>query len=156
MLTKDGLKVIEFNCRLGDPENQVIMPRLKSDLVEVMLSVVDGSLKERSLEWADDASVGVVLASGGYPGEHQVSLPIEGLDKIDPDIVVFHAGTRIIHNEGTGRASVVTDGGRVLTVVAIAPNLDIARDKVYDNVSRISFKNAHYRRDIAAYIKRQT
>ncbi len=149
MLTKDGPKVLEFNCRLGDPECQVILPRLKSDLVEVMLSVLDCSLRDSALEWAGDACVGVVMASGGYPGEHRMGYPIEGLDKIDEDVMVFHGGAKLQFDEATGKTGVVTDGGRVLTIAAIGTNLAEAREKAYENVCRIGFTDAHYRKDIA-------
>lgn len=143
MLTSEGPKVLEFNCRLGDPETQVILPLLKTDLMEIIQAVLDGCLGEVKIEWLDDACVGVVMASGGYPGSYKTGFPIEGLDGLDKDILVFHAGTR---KEG-GR--VVTSGGRVLTVVARGKTLEEARARVYANIGRINFEGCFYRKDIA-------
>ena len=144
MITAAGPRVVEFNCRFGDPEAQVLMPRLAADLLEICDAVVRGRLAEAEVRWTDGAAVGVVLASGGYPGSYQTSYPISGLDTIDPDVHVFHAGTRL-RDDG----AVVTAGGRVLTVVATGPTLAAARERVYDNVRRIHFEGCHYRRDIA-------
>ncbi len=146
MITDKGPKVIEFNARLGDPETQVVLPRLKTDLLDIMLGVVNDSLEEVNIEWNDNACVGVVMASGGYPGSYKKGLPISGLDNLDEDKIVFHAGTKL-DTEG----NTVTSGGRVLTVVAIAENIAQARQKVYNNISRISFEGCYYRRDIALY-----
>jgi phosphoribosylamine--glycine ligase len=145
MAAGEGPMVIEFNCRLGDPEAQVLLPRLQTDLLDVLWAVVNNRLAEVDLRWSDDACVGVVLASGGYPGAHEAGLPIEGLADLDPDVQVFHAGTR----RADGGA-LVTAGGRVLTVAASAPTLEAARAKAYRNVERIRFPGMHYRRDIAA------
>lgn len=144
IVTEEGPKVLEFNCRFGDPETQVIVPRLKTDLVEVILAVLAGRLADVELEWDDGTCVGVVLASGGYPSEYAVGYPIERLDALDEDVVVFHAGTRL--DEGR----VVTAGGRVLTVVAQGKTMAEARAKAYGNVPRIRFQGRHYRTDIAA------
>ena len=143
MVTSEGAKVLEFNARFGDPENQIMIPRLKTDLVDIMLAVINGSLDRIKIEWTDEACVGVVMASAGYPGSYKTGFPITGLDKLDEDILVFHAGTTI-------REGIVTDGGRVLTVVAKGKTLEEARDKVYTNLPRIHFEGCHYRRDIAA------
>ena len=144
MLTAEGPKVLEFNARFGDPETQVQLPLLKSDLVDIMLAVIDGNLANTSVEWSDGACVGVVLAAGGYPGSYETGHPITGLDKVDPDVAVFHAGTRV------NGSSVVTAGGRVLTVVATAGSVAEAREQVYRHVPTIRFDGCHYRRDIAA------
>jgi phosphoribosylamine--glycine ligase len=137
-------KVIEFNARLGDPETQVVLPRLKTDLLDIMLAVVDNRLDKIEIEWRDDACVGVVMASGGYPGSYQTGFPISGLDDVDKDILIFHAGTK------PGLAGqVLTSGGRILTVVAMGKNLAEAREKVYQNINRIHFEGAYYRKDIA-------
>lgn len=144
-ITDDGPRVIEFNCRMGDPETQVLLPRLESDLLEVCLAVANGKLAECDLRWSTNAAVGVVIASGGYPDDYKTGYQIFGLDSVDDDVLVFHAGTRL---DDEGHA--VTSGGRVLTVVALAPSLTEARAKVYRNVQRIHFTNAYYRRDIAA------
>ena len=146
MITDEGPKVMEFNARFGDPETQVILPRLKSDLFEIMLAVTDNNLKSIEMEWHEDACVGVVMASGGYPGSFKKELPISGLNDVDNDIMVFHAGTKI---DSSGK--IVTDGGRVLSVVALGKNLAEARQKVYNNISRIHFEGCHYRRDIALF-----
>ena len=143
MITDAGPRVVEYNCRFGDPETQALMPRLHSDLLEIMLAAVHGRLADADIRWQDNAVVGVVLASGGYPGSYQTGLPIEGLDTLDEDVRVFHAGTR----PADGR--VVTAGGRVLTVVASGATLAEARARVYDNVPRIRFAGVHYRTDIA-------
>jgi phosphoribosylamine--glycine ligase len=142
MVTADGPKVMEFNCRFGDPETQAMLPRLETDLVDIMLAVIDGNLKNIKIHWRDDACVGVILASGGYPGKYATGLPITGLDTVDDDVMVFHAGTK--SNDGR----ICTDGGRVLTVTALGRNIAEARDKVYRNISRITFNGCHYRRDI--------
>ena len=146
MITDEGPKVMEFNARFGDPETQVILPRLKSDLLEIMLAVTDNKLTTIEMDWHDDACVGVVMASGGYPGSFKKGLTISGLDDVDNDIMVFHAGTKI---DSSGK--IVTDGGRVLTVVALGKNLAEARQKVYNNISRIHFEGCHYRQDIALF-----
>jgi len=145
MVTPDGPKVLEFNCRLGDPEAQVLLPRLKTDLLEVCLAVVNNRLHELAIEWSEQACVGVVLASGGYPEEYATGLPVSGLGQLEPDVLVFHAGTALAED-----GSVVTSGGRVLTVAALGENLTEARAKAYRNVQRIHFSRCHYRRDIAA------
>ena len=145
MATQYGPKVLEFNARFGDPETQVMLPLLKTDLVDIMLAVVNGSLKQTKVKWSQDACVGVVMASGGYPGSYQTGFPISGLDTLDRDILVFQAGARL--EPATGK--IVTSGGRVLTVVATGKTLTEAREKVYSNITRISFEGCHYRKDIA-------
>ncbi len=144
MVTSRGPKVMEFNCRFGDPETQAMLPRLETDLVDIMLAVTEGRLSKIDIKWSDDACVGVIMASGGYPGKYETGLPITGLGSVGPDIMVFHAGTRF------SNGVICTDGGRVLTVTALGRNIAEARDKVYRNISRISFKDCHYRRDIGA------
>lgn len=144
MVTEEGPKVLEFNARFGDPENQVMLPRLESDLVDIMLAVIQGRLDETKVRWSDKACVGVVLASAGYPGGYETGFPIEGLDRVDKEILVFHAGTKVRERR------VITDGGRVLTVAATGRTIAEAREKVYSNISRIRFDGCHYRKDIAA------
>jgi len=144
MLTEEGPKALEFNARFGDPESQVMLPLLKSDLVEIMLAVLDERLDKTQIEWRDEACVGVVMASGGYPGSYKTGFPIKGLDKVDDDILVFHAGTR--ESEGI----IYTDGGRVLTVTATGGTINEACDRVYNNIRRIHFEGCHYRHDIGA------
>lgn len=143
MITDAGPRVVEYNCRFGDPETQALMLRLESDLLGIMLAVVEGRLAETEVRWKDNAVVGVVVASGGYPGAYQTGMPIDGLDALDDDVQVFHAGTR---REGN---RIVTAGGRVLTVVAEGSTLAEARERVYDNVARLRFPGMHYRTDIA-------
>ncbi len=145
MITNDGPKVLEFNARFGDPEAQVTLPRLKTDLVDIILAVVNRNLDQINVEWSEDACVGVVMASAGYPGSYRTGFPIAGLDSLDKDILVFHAGTKI----GPEPGQVLTDGGRVLTVVAMGETIAQAREKVYANIPRIHFEGCHYRKDIA-------
>jgi phosphoribosylamine--glycine ligase len=146
MVTAEGVKILEFNCRFGDPETQVFLPRLKSDLLEVMEAVIDGRLDQTKLEWSSEAAVCVVMASGGYPGEYAKGKVITGLEEVEgiQGAVVFHAGTKRVD----GR--VVTSGGRVLGVTALGADVRAARDAAYAAVERIHFEGAHYRRDIAA------
>ncbi len=146
MITAEGPMTIEFNCRLGDPETQVILPRLETDLAEIALAVIERRLDKQNIEWSKKACVGIVMASEGYPGHYQTGYPITGLGDVDKESMVFHAGTKL---DASGR--VVTSGGRVLTVVAMGDNLAQARQKVYNNISRISFEGAHYRKDIALF-----
>jgi len=145
MLTDEGLKVLEFNARFGDPEAQVTLPLLKTDLADIILAVINGNLEQINVECSGDACVGVVVASGGYPGSYQTGYPVKGLDELDRGITVFHAGTKMDSDTG----QVVTSGGRVLTVVAMGKTLAQAREKVYENIPRIHFEGCHYRKDIA-------
>ena len=144
MLTAEGPKVLEFNARFGDPETQVQLPLLKSDLVDIMMSVIDGTLSRTRVEWDSGACVGVVMASGGYPGSYKQGLPVSGLERVDPNIVLFHAGTKM---DG---GKIYTAGGRVLTVASTGKTIAEARERVYLNLPRVSFENCHYRKDIAA------
>ena len=144
MITKNGPKVLEFNARFGDPETQVTLPRLKTDLVDIMLAVVNNKLDQINVEWSDDACVGVVMSSAGYPGSYKTGFPITGLDELDDEILVFHAGTKVGSN-----GEVLTNGGRVLTVVATGKTISEAREKVYSNLPRIHFEGCYYRKDIA-------
>ncbi len=144
MVDGDSIRVLEFNARFGDPETQVILPRLDSDLLEVLLSCHDGALEPSSLHWKVGCSVGVVVASGGYPGHYEKGRVIGGLHDVDPAVAVFHAGTRL---DDAGR--VVTDGGRVLNVVATGLTMADARERAYDGVARLHFDGMMYRTDIA-------
>ena len=143
MIENGEPKVIEFNCRMGDPETQVILPRLESDLLDIIEGVVAGKLDGITPEWKQEACVGVVMASRGYPGQYQTGKPITGLDRIPPEAVVFHSGTRL---EG-GLA--VTAGGRVLTVTALGPDLESARRRAYSALRHINFEGSVFRNDIA-------
>jgi phosphoribosylamine--glycine ligase len=145
MITNNGPKVLEFNARFGDPEAQVTLPRLKTDLVDIILAVINNNLDQINIEWSEEACVGVVMASAGYPGSYKTGFPISGLDELDKDILVFHAGTKV----GTAPRQVLTNGGRVLTIAATGKTLAEAREKVYNNISRIHFEGCHYRKDIA-------
>jgi phosphoribosylamine--glycine ligase len=142
MLTADGPRVFEFNCRLGDPEAQVILPLLDEDLVEVAFAAATGTLSARPLRMHPGARCGVVLASGGYPNDYRTGLPIDGLDQVDPEALIFHAGTRRVGD------TVTTAGGRVLTVVGCGDTLAAAHAHAYANVARIRFPGMHYRTDI--------
>jgi phosphoribosylamine--glycine ligase len=146
MLTKSGPKVLEFNARFGDPETQVYLPSLESDLVEVLNASVDGTLDRVELKWSSKVAVCVVMASGGYPGSYAKGKPIRGLDAAAKlaDTKVFHAGTAFKDGQ------VVTSGGRVLGVTAWAENLAAARSKAYAAVDQIHFEGAQTRRDIGA------
>jgi phosphoribosylamine--glycine ligase len=144
MLTSEGPKVMEYNARFGDPETQAQLPLLKTDLVDIMLATLDGTMDRVNVEWDDGGCVGVVMASGGYPGGYKDGFTIRGLDSVDKGIIVFHAGTR----QQDGR--ITTAGGRVITVVARGATVKDARETVYSNVSRIQFEGCHYRKDIAA------
>jgi phosphoribosylamine--glycine ligase len=145
MIAAEGPKVLEFNARFGDPETQAILPRLKTDLVDILLAVVDNKLSRIQVRWAEDACVGVVMASGGYPGSYKTGFKITGLDELNDEVTVFHAGTKLGND-----SQAYTDGGRVLTVTATGKNMAAARAIVYDNLPRIHFDGCHYRRDIAA------
>ncbi len=143
MITGRGPRVVEFNCRFGDPETEVLLPRLRTDFLDVSAAVARGRLDELDLEWDERATVGVVMVSPGYPGSYPRGAEIEGLDAVDPGVEVFLAGAR------RERDRVLTDGGRVLCVVAAGDTLAEARSLAYENVGRISFDGAHYRSDIA-------
>jgi phosphoribosylamine--glycine ligase len=143
MLTQSGPKVIEFNCRFGDPEAQAILPSMESDLLEALLAVANGNLDPGSLRWSEDIVCGVVVASGGYPSAFSSGHPIEGLDSVPDDVLVFHAGTR-----QRADGAIVTSGGRVLTAVGRGPTLAAARERAYAGAAAISFEGARYRGDI--------
>ena len=144
ILTDEGPKVLEFNARFGDPEAQVVLPRLKSDLLEVLLATTEGRLMQTRLEWETDVALTVVIASGGYPGAFQTSKPISGLHSAEevPGVTVFQAGTI------TSQAGVLTAGGRVLSVTATAASFEEARERAYEAVDRIKFDGMHFRSDI--------
>ena len=145
ILTKDGPKVLEFNARFGDPEAQVVLPRMKTDLVEVAEACIDGRLEETELAFTEDACLCVVLASDGYPVRYEKGFPIRGLETFDgkTDEMVFHSGTKFgEHGE------ILTNGGRVLAVTALAPTLKEAREKAYRAAERVTFSNKYMRHDI--------
>jgi phosphoribosylamine--glycine ligase len=143
MITESGPKVIEFNARFGDPETESYMRILETDLVDILFACVNGNLKEQNIEWFKKSVATVMLASGGYPGNYEKGKKIVGLDKIsDEDVVVFHAGTKLVDGK------LVTNGGRVLGVSAVGENLQDALKKAYGAVENISFEGMQFRRDI--------
>jgi phosphoribosylamine--glycine ligase len=145
IVTSDGPRVLEFNCRFGDPETQALLPRMKSDLLPLLEATIDGNIDKCAIEWDGRAAVTVVLASTGYPGKYETGKSISGLDdaaKLE-DVQIFHAGTKRDGDE------VKTAGGRVLAVTALGPTIEAARARAYEAVSRIRFEKCHYRRDIA-------
>ena len=145
MLTLSGPKVLEYNCRFGDPETQAVLPLVESDLLEVMMAARDGQLDEYEFKNSAQSAVCVVIASGGYPGEYEKEKPILGLNQtFGNDVMVFHAGTKQQGND------IVTAGGRVLGVTAVADELKQAINRVYEAVGKITFDGAYYRKDIAA------
>lgn len=144
MMTEKGVKVIEYNCRFGDPETQVVLPRLKTDLVEIMEAVVDEKLADIEIEWADNAAVCVVMASGGYPVSYEKGHLISGIEDAEAmdDVTVFHAGTKLTADGFTNV------GGRVLGVTATDDDLDLAIKRAYEAVGKISWKDEFHRNDI--------
>ena len=147
MLTKEGPKLLEYNARFGDPETEVVLMRLKTDLVEIINSVIDEKLEMQKLEWEERQAVCVVMASGGYPEAYEKGFEIKGLGRAaeKSGVTVFHAGTR----EASGKT--VTSGGRVLVVSALGESYEEARDKAYSAVGIIHFEKAHYRKDIGKF-----
>jgi len=145
LMTAGGMQVLEFNARFGDPEAQVVLPRLKSDAVRLMLEAARGDLSPvGELDWDPRPCVGIVVASGGYPDSYETGFPIAGLATIPPGVLVFHAGTRYLAGQG-----LVTAGGRVLTMVALGDTLAQAREAVLGTIGRVRFNGAFHRRDIA-------
>lgn len=147
MINNNEPRLLEYNVRFGDPECQVILPRLKSDLLDIIFGVINQNLGSVTPLWTSDACVSVGIASGGYPGSYKTGLPISGLDKVDKDVIVFHAGTKIGNKPG----EVLTNGGRVLSVTATGKSIEEARQKIYSNISKIHFEGMQYRKDIAKF-----
>ena len=146
MLTSGGPFIIEFNCRLGDPEAQLILPRMENDLLDVVEAALDGSLPSCDLRWSSACAAGVVLAPGGYPGPHETGKHIEGLAEAERDALVFHAGTAVADS-----GALVTSGGRTLKVVGLGATMGEARARAYAAADRITFEGKHYRTDIASF-----
>lgn len=142
MMTPDGEKVLEYNCRFGDPETQSVLMRLETDLSEIMMAITEDRLSEVEIKYSEDAAVCVILASGGYPEEYEKGKIITGLSDVDDDIVVFHSGTKFIDEK------VATNGGRVLGVCAKGNTVEEAGKRVYANIDKIQFEGMHYRKDI--------
>ena len=149
MLTPNGPRVVEYNCRFGDPETQVVLPLLKSDLFTIMQACHDGTLEELDIEWSDQACACVIEASGGYPQKYGRGYEIFGLDENGQceGVTVYHAGTR------RGNGMYLTNGGRVLGITAVGRNLSEALDKAYEGVNKIGFKDMHYRTDIGGKLR---
>lgn len=145
MMTKQGPKALEFNARLGDPETQVILPRLKSDLAEIMAGIAQGKLNKTRIEWSDQHCVGVVLASKGYPESYTTGFSIGGLQDAGKTALIFHAGTSLDND------SIVTSGGRILTVVGQGKTISRAREIAYEAVKHVRFDGVSYRKDIASF-----
>lgn len=142
MITEDGEKVLEYNCRFGDPEIQSILMRLDSSLSEIMMAITEDRLSEIDIKYSKDAASCVIMASGGYPDSYEKGKKISGLEDLDDDIVVFHSGTKKDGND------ILTNGGRVLGVCAKAKDVESAAKRVYENIEKISFDGKHYRKDI--------
>jgi phosphoribosylamine--glycine ligase len=142
MIVKGEPKVLEFNVRFGDPETEVVLPRLKSDIVDVFLKTIDGTLVETDLVWDDKSCVTVVLTSSGYPGEYKKGYEISGLEELDDSIIVFHNGSRYENNK------LLTNGGRVLSITSLGENIAKAREEVYKNIGKVKFEGVCYRNDI--------
>lgn len=144
IITKDGPKVLEYNARFGDPETQVVLPRLQTDIIEVFSAIIDEKLNEIEVKWNDNAAVCVIMASGGYPQKYRTGYEISGLDETEKDdsVVVFHSGTKSENNK------YYTNGGRVLGVTAIDNTLDKAIERAYKGVGKVHFTDMHYRKDI--------
>jgi phosphoribosylamine--glycine ligase len=143
MLTAEGPKVIEFNARFGDPETQVVLARLESDLLDIFNAVVDGTLDQQEIRWSDRAAVCVIMAAGGYPASYRKGDVITGLDSAGEHSFIFHAGTKQTD------AGIVTNGGRVLGVTGFGVDLKAAQAEAYRTVETVQFDGVHYRKDIA-------
>lgn len=142
MIENDIPKVLEFNVRFGDPETEVLMPRLKGDLLEIMMKTLDNTLSEDDIKWKDEVSLTTILCSGGYPNSYQKGKEITGLDKVDGDVIIFHNGT--VKKDG----KYYTNSGRVLSVTSLGKDLIEARKKVYKNIEKINFQDMYFRKDI--------
>jgi len=144
IMTNEGVFVIEYNCRFGDPETQVVLPRLQSDIVDIFEAIIDERLAETEVKWDNGATACVVMASGGYPSKYPTGYEIKGIDNANKtdNVIVFHAGTKLEDGK------IVTSGGRVLGVTAIGESLDDAIKKAYVGTGKIAFTDAHYRKDI--------
>ena len=141
MLTDKGVSVLEYNVRFGDPETQVVLPRMKSDLLDIMIAVTEDKLSEVEIEWSDETAAAVVMASQGYPGSYEKGKEITGFENVE-GATVFHAGTKL--HDG----KIVTSGGRVLAVTSLANSTEAALKKSYAELEKIQFDGAYYRRDI--------
>ena len=145
MITDDGLRVLEFNCRFGDPETQAILPRMKSDLLPLLVATIESRLENMAIEFDPRIAVTVILASSGYPGKYETGKTIEGLENAArlPEVQIFHAGTK--RQDG----KIVTSGGRVLAITALGDSVPQVRERAYAAIKKIHFEGCHFRRDIA-------
>jgi phosphoribosylamine--glycine ligase len=156
MITDEGPKVLEFNCRFGDPETQVVLPLIETDILEMFFSAIEGGIKNLKYSIKDLTAVCVILASAGYPDKYETGKEIKGLDELKKlsDIIVFHAGTKKVNNK------ILTDGGRVLGITAIGKEFETAIKNVYSAVELVKFEGMHYRKDIGKkalnYLKNKT
>lgn len=142
MIVDGKANVLEFNVRFGDPETEVLLPRLNSDLIEIIEKTIDGSIEKTDFIWDNRPSVGVLATSKGYPGKYEKGFPISGLEDLDKSIIVFHNGTTYVENQ------LVTNGGRVLTIVSLGEDMEEARNNIYNNIDKIKFNGIYYRKDI--------
>lgn len=142
MIVQGEPKVLEFNVRFGDPETQVLMPRLNSDIVEIFQKTIEGSLQPDDLKWKKEKCLTVIACSEGYPETYKTGFKISGMDRLDKGLILFHNGTKKIDKD------LYTSGGRVLSITALGDTFHKARDKVYGNINKIDFKGIHYRKDI--------
>lgn len=145
MLTDNGPKLLEYNVRFGDPETEVILPRLQSDMVDIMLRVIEGKLDKADIKWSKEKAVCIVMASGGYPEQYDIGYEISGIKQAKEDAIIFHAGTKLVDKK------LVTAGGRVLVISTLGENYESAQSKAYAAIKNINFRNQHYRTDIAIY-----
>ena len=145
MVTPEELRVLEFNCRFGDPETQAILPRMRSDLLPLLIATIEGGLENVAIAFDSRVAVTVILASGGYPGKYETGKPIAGLENAAQlaDVQIFHAGTK--PQDG----KTVTSGGRVLAITALGDSVTQARERAYSAIKQIHFDGCHFRRDIA-------
>jgi phosphoribosylamine---glycine ligase len=142
MLTPNGINVIEFNARFGDPEAQILLPLLETQLLEVLEACSDGDLSKLEIQWKNESCATVVLASPGYPGSYPKGIPIQGLENLPDNVIAFHAATTLEQDQ------TMTNGGRVLNITATGASLELALERAYIGVSRIQFEGMQYRRDI--------
>jgi phosphoribosylamine--glycine ligase len=152
MLTSRGPRALEFNCRFGDPENQVVMPLLETDLVEIMEAIIEDRLDKIEVKWSKNSAVCVVLASGGYPGKYEKGKEIKGLEEVNQmeNVIAYHAGTKYLASRQTGNSGFFTNGGRVLGITSLADDIPGAIKRAYEAVDKIDFEGMHYRKDIGA------
>lgn len=145
MIVNGDPKVLEFNVRFGDPETEVLIPRLDSDIVDLFEKTIDGSFMESDLKWNNNRAITVVLTSEGYPEKYEKGFKITGIDDVDKDTIVFHNGTKMINKD------LVTNGGRVLSIVSLGKTIENTKDKVYNDIEKIKFSNIYYRKDIGKF-----